>query len=251
MRQALSGVQLHFEDIHVSFGVTYQLQLEQLTVPAGRITALLGPSGCGKSTLLNLAAGYLSAQAGVVYHDSQPLVGPAPQTAFLFQQRNLFPWMTALQNISFAIENKGISSALAKKKAVQLLENMGLENYAHHYPSELSGGMQQRVVLARTLAVQPRLFLMDEPFSALDSHAKQQMYIHILQAWKKLGATFLIVTHDVEEALALSHQIVVMHRHPKPGIGKILSLSQDQPGQLNLAQKQDFIQSIYQVIQAS
>lgn len=251
MNHTSSGVRLHFEKIHVSFGSAYQLQLNQLTVPAGKITALLGPSGCGKSTLLNLAAGYLSAQEGVVYHDATPLQGPAPHTAFLFQQRNLFPWMTAQKNISFALENKGVSPTNAKNTALLLLETMGLQDYAQHYPNELSGGMQQRVVLARAFAVQPRLFLMDEPFSALDSHTKQQMYTHTLKAWENLGATFLIVTHDVEEALALAHKIVVMRRYPAPGIGETLNLNQSQPGRLSLAQKQDFIQSIYQVIQSS
>lgn len=230
MIQTYNGVKLYFDKVQVTFGTAYQLQLDQLTVPAGKITALLGPSGCGKSTLLNLGAGYLPAQAGTVYHDAVPVRGPTPDTALLFQQRNLFPWMTTIQNISFPLENKGIPSDQAKNTAFALLESMALQDYAQHYPNELSGGMQQRVVLARALAIQPRLFLMDEPFSALDSQTKHQMYGHVLQAWADLGATFLIVTHDVEEALALAHQIIVMHRHPEPGISKILSLSDSLPG---------------------
>ena len=156
MTKAYSGVELYFDKIHVSFGAAYQLQLDHLTIPAGKITALLGPSGCGKSTLLNLAAGYLSPQAGTIYHDTTPLQGPAPHTALLFQQRNLFPWMTAQQNIRFALENTGLPTDQATKTALLLLEKMGLQDYAKHYPKELSGGMQQRVVLARALAVQPQ-----------------------------------------------------------------------------------------------
>lgn len=243
------GVELSFDDIHVAFGTAYQLDLSHLRVPAGQITALLGPSGCGKSTLLNLAAGYLPAQAGTVSHDGVPLQGPAPQTAFLFQQRNLFPWMSAEDNICFALENQGVATRLAKAEARGLLASMGLQEYAGHYPAELSGGMQQRVVLARALAVRPRMFLMDEPFSALDTQTRQQMYRHILRAWEDIGATFLIVTHDVRDALELAHQVVVMQRHPTPGVKKIVPLTSGRPGGMSLERQHTFIETIYQGVQ--
>lgn len=242
------GVSLVFDQIKLSFGDAYQLEIDRLELPAGRITALLGPSGCGKSTLLNLAAGYLSGQSGVVYHDGAPLQGPASRTALLFQQRNLFPWMTAEKNLAFALENQGLKAQLAQEKARDYLKRVGLQAYAKHYPDELSGGMQQRVGLARALAVRPRLFLMDEPFSALDSYTRQQMYAHILTAWEELQATFLIVTHDIEDALALAHQVIVMRRHPEPGISQSFQLADERPGVLSLAQQQEITQTIYQVM---
>jgi|SRR5690625_4231906 len=249
-----NGIALLFDKTALSFDSTYELFIKRLVVPAGQITALLGPSGCGKSTLLNLAAGYLKAQSGVVYHDGVPLDGPALDTALLFQQRNLFPWMSALENISFALENQGWSAQKAKYQAMQYLSQVGLEAYAHHYPAALSGGMQQRVGLARALAMQARLFLMDEPFSALDSYTRQQMYAHILKAWERLSATFLIITHDVQDALALAHQIVVMRRYPKPEIAQVIHLDQKRlakPNRLSVHQQQSLIEIIYQEMKAS
>ena len=177
-----------------------------MDIPKGKITAVLGPSGCGKSTLLNILAGFESCDSG----------GVPEQTGIgvVFQTPALFPWMTVEENVRYGLKQKKVPKEKQEQLITQYLKLVQLENYRSHYPRELSGGMQQRAALARTLILQPELLLMDEPFSALDIKLRMQMQRLTLDLWKTLGQTILIVTHDIEEALILADTIYLMEECP-------------------------------------
>lgn len=182
-----------------------------MDIQKGKITAVLGPSGCGKSTLLNILARFESYESGTISIPNN--------VGVVFQSPALFPWLTVEQNVAYGLKRRGIRKKERKDQIVKYLQLVQLEEYAAYYPSELSGGMQQRVALARTLILHPEVLLMDEPFSALDPKLRVQMQQLTLELWKELGQTILIVTHDVEEALILADTIYVMEECPE-GIRK-------------------------------
>lgn len=182
-----------------------------MDIQKGKITAVLGPSGCGKSTLLNILAGFESYESGTIPKQKS--------TGVVFQNPALFPWLTVEQNVAYGLKRKRICKKDRKDQIVKYLKLVQLEEYAAYYPSELSGGMQQRVALARTLILHPEVLLMDEPFSALDPKLRIQMQQLTLELWQELEQTILIVTHDVEEALILADTIYVMGECPE-GIRK-------------------------------
>ncbi len=185
-----------------------------LRLAAGSFTAFVGPSGCGKTTLLNMLAGLILPDTGRVCVSGQPIAGTRTDTALLFQQYNLFPWMTALDNVAFALENRGETRRAARAQALQLLKRVGLDRFAHCTPAQLSGGMQQRVALVRAFALAPRLLLLDEPFAALDQETRRVMHAYLLSTWSATSATVVMVTHDLGEALALADQVAVFSRGP-------------------------------------
>jgi NitT/TauT family transport system ATP-binding protein len=185
-----------------------------LLVTAGSFTTLIGPSGCGKSTLLNLAAGLDTPGKGNVYVNGRKVNGPTAGTALLFQDHNLFPWLTALDNVAFGLKNSGIPKAEARKQARRLLGKVGLGSVADKAPAELSGGMKQRVALVRAFALKPNLLFMDEPFAALDYQTRKMMQSYLLSTWRDTGATVLMVTHDLDEALYLADRIVLISDSP-------------------------------------
>jgi NitT/TauT family transport system ATP-binding protein len=190
--------------------------IESLTldVAPGEFVVLLGPSGCGKSSLLYLVAGLESPTAGELFCDGQPVSGPAPERGMIFQEASLYPWMTIADNVSFGLKLKGVSSAERRATALGLLHKVGLADAAGKRPDELSGGMRQRAALARALAMRPKVLLMDEPFAALDIQTRAKMQSHLLEVWRASGASVLLVTHSIEEALALADRIVVFTARP-------------------------------------
>lgn len=177
---------------------------------------LLGASGCGKTSLLNILAGYAHPASGDVRVGGEAFTRPNPDVGVVFQQANLFPWLNVRQNIEFGLKRKGgFSRAEIKERAEYYMDVVGLSNFADSLPHQLSGGMRQRATIARTLAPDPKIVLLDEPFSALDALTREHLQQHIYDIWRKTKKSFLFITHDVDEALILSNRILVMH--PNPG----------------------------------
>ncbi|MCB5364123.1 ABC transporter ATP-binding protein [Pusillimonas sp. CC-YST705] len=186
----------------------------RLEVPDGQFVSILGPSGCGKSTLLYIVGGFEQATQGQVIVDGKPIAGPGPDRGPVFQEYALFPWKTVLSNVAYGLRQQGMAKKPAEEKARGWLEKVNLGKYADFYPKELSGGMRQRAAIARTLAYEPRILLMDEPFGALDAHTRLTLQSELLSLWEQLGNTVLFVTHGVEEAVYLSDRVVVMGGTP-------------------------------------
>ncbi|AOU99841.1 hypothetical protein BI364_16775 [Acidihalobacter yilgarnensis] len=211
------------DEASVAFGSEKRRKtiLSSLTmhVEPGEFVALLGPSGCGKSTVLNLVAGYLKPSTGSVLVNSKPITGPDPQRGMVFQQHTLFPWKTVQENIEFGPKMSGQSKATTEGIARTFLEMVGLSKFADHYPSQLSGGMQHRVEIARALANYPGVLLMDEPFGALDAQTRLVMQDGLLELWEQLKPTVLFVTHDIDEAVLLADRILIMGVSP----GRVIS----------------------------
>ncbi|HLA82191.1 MAG TPA: ABC transporter ATP-binding protein [Thermoleophilia bacterium] len=182
--------------------------------------SIVGPSGCGKSTLLYIIAGFIPPTAGKVLIDHTPVRGPGPDRGIVFQEYALFPWKTVQDNIKYGLEEKGVSKDELERTVQRYVRLMGLEGFQHKYPKELSGGMKQRVALARTLAYDPDVLLMDEPFGALDAQTRELQQDELLSIWKGKKKTVLFVTHSVEEAVYLSERVLIMTTRP----GKIKNI---------------------------
>ncbi|NHN87943.1 ABC transporter ATP-binding protein [Acetobacter conturbans] len=176
---------------------------------------VVGPSGCGKSTLVRILAGLEEGTSGRILVDGRPVTGPGPDRGMVFQKYTLFPWLTVCQNVMFGIEMSGTEKGEAQRQAMQWLQMIGLEQFAEAWPHQLSGGMQQRVAIARALAAQPRVLLMDEPFSALDAQTRLRMQNYLMEIWRKVDITIVFITHDLDEAIYLADRILVLQ--PRPG----------------------------------
>jgi NitT/TauT family transport system ATP-binding protein len=185
-----------------------------LDIGEGEFVSLLGPSGCGKSTLLRIVAGLIPATSGRIYVDGNVVSGPGPERAVVFQDYALFPWMTVRQNVEFGLESRDVPRAERRAKSTELLSVIGLADFGDRYPHHLSGGMKQRVSIARALAVDPSLLLMDEPFGALDAQTRRTLQDELLRIWSAYRKTVIFVTHSIEEAIYLSDRIVVMTARP-------------------------------------
>lgn len=183
-------------------------------VDSGEFLSVVGPSGCGKSTLLYLIAGFLDPSAGTIAVDDQPIDGPGTDRGVVFQDYALFPWRTVTGNVVYGLEEDGVDEEQREATAQRFIDMMGLDGFEDKYPKELSGGMKQRVALARTLAYDPKILLMDEPFGALDQPLRESLQDHLLDIWSDLGKTVVFITHDVEEAVYLSERVMIMTRHP-------------------------------------
>jgi NitT/TauT family transport system ATP-binding protein len=190
------------------------LQDISLEIPHGQFVCLLGPSGCGKSTLLNAIAGFAPPTSGRVLADGVPVAGPGPERGMVFQEYALFPWMTVEQNVGFGLEIKGMPRAQIQARVGELLKLLSLEDFAKRYPKDLSGGMRQRVAIARVLALDSPIMLMDEPFGALDALTRRNLQDELLRLWAELKKTVIFVTHSIEEAIYLADRIVVMTYRP-------------------------------------
>ena len=190
------------------------LQDIKLQIPRGQFTCLLGPSGCGKSTLLNAVAGFALPSSGSIVADGVPVTGPGPERGMVFQEYALFPWMTVEDNIAFGLEIKKQPRAAIASTVGALLEMLSLADFRHRYPKDLSGGMRQRVAIARVLALDSPIMLMDEPFGALDALTRRNLQDELLRIWARLKKTILFVTHSIEEAIYLADRIVVMTYRP-------------------------------------
>jgi NitT/TauT family transport system ATP-binding protein len=185
-----------------------------LTVADGEFVSILGPSGCGKSTLLYMVGGFVEPSTGSLAVNGKPVTGPGPDRGPVFQEFALFPWKTVLGNVMYGPLQQGMSRSEAEAKARALIGLVHLKGYENFYPKELSGGMKQRVAIARTLAYGPSILLMDEPFGALDAHTRTGMQNELLEIWERDRKTVLFVTHSVEEAVFLSDRVVVLTRAP-------------------------------------
>jgi NitT/TauT family transport system ATP-binding protein len=201
-----------FDDPVVGSQVT-ALKRVAFEVKEGEFVCLLGPSGCGKSTILNLIAGFLIPTAGKVVVNGKEVSGPAPERGVCFQEAALFPWLRVLDNVLFGPMAQGRRSNVAKE-AVELLRRVGLEEFQNHYPHQLSGGMKQRVAIARLLINDPQILLMDEPFGALDALTRLQIQEYLLKIHQEFRRTVVFVTHDVDEAVYTSDRILMMSARP-------------------------------------
>jgi NitT/TauT family transport system ATP-binding protein len=185
-----------------------------LVIPQGQFVCLLGPSGCGKSTLLNAIAGFALPTSGNITADGKRVSGPGPDRGMVFQEYALFPWMTVAQNIQFGLEIKGLGKSASEKIVSDLLQKLGLTEFRSRFPKDLSGGMRQRVAIARVLALDSPIMLMDEPFGALDALTRRNLQDELLRIWAELAKTVIFVTHSIEEAIYLADRIVVMTYRP-------------------------------------
>jgi len=185
-----------------------------LEVGAREFLALLGPSGCGKSTLLYLIGGFLPTEKGAITVDGKPVTGPGPDRGIVFQHFALFPWKTVRANITYGLERQGLPRAECAARAQALINLVGLRGFEDSYPSQLSGGMKQRTAIARTLAIDPSILLMDEPFGALDAQTRHLMQSELLSIWQRTPKTVIFVTHDVQEAVYLADRVAVMSARP-------------------------------------
>ena len=185
-----------------------------LEVQNREFIALLGPSGCGKSTLLYLIGGFLPAETGAIRVDGNPVAGPGPDRGIVFQHFALFPWKTVRGNILYGLERQGMPKQEREKRAQDFIELVGLTGFEDSYPSQLSGGMKQRTAIARTLAFDPKILLMDEPFGALDAQTRGLMQSELLRIWQRTPKTVIFVTHDVQEAVYLADRVAVMSARP-------------------------------------
>jgi NitT/TauT family transport system ATP-binding protein len=185
-----------------------------LRVRAGEFVSVVGPTGCGKSTLLNIGAGLLQPSSGTVKVFGEPLVGITKRAGYMFQSEALMPWRSALDNVMVGLQYRGVPDADARTQALAWLERVGLREFADRYPHQLSGGMRKRTSLAQTLALDPDIILMDEPFSALDVQTRQLMENEVLELWAGKRKAVLFITHDLDEAIAMSDRVVVLSAGP-------------------------------------
>jgi NitT/TauT family transport system ATP-binding protein len=185
-----------------------------LTIDDGEFVAIVGPSGCGKSTFLHIAGGFVGASDGGIRFDGAPITKPGPDRGVVFQDYSLYPWCTVIGNIVWGLEAQGVPRAQRMQTAERFLKMVGLTAFRNHYPNELSGGMKQRVALARTLTYDPKMLLMDEPFGALDVQTRELMQEELQQIWDATRKTVLFVTHDIDEAVYLSDRVIVFTARP-------------------------------------
>jgi ABC-type nitrate/sulfonate/bicarbonate transport system ATPase subunit len=217
-RRSRGGGKLEIAEVAKRFGsgpeAVQALEPVDIAVRAGDFVCIVGPSGCGKSTLLNIVAGFEHPTTGVAMLDGRAIGAPGPERGVVFQQGALFTWMSVQDNVAFGPRSLGRSVAEAREIAARYLELVGLTGFARRYPYELSGGMQQRVGIARALANEPEVLLMDEPFAALDQQTRELLQEEIKAIWRRTGKTILWITHSIEEALFLATHVVVMTARP-------------------------------------
>jgi NitT/TauT family transport system ATP-binding protein len=210
-----------------------------LTVMDGEFVAIVGPSGCGKTTFLSVVDGLIPASAGRILVDGEIVTAPGPDRAVVFQDPSLLPWRTVLGNVVYGLECRGVNAPEAKARAQRFIELVGLAGFAHHYPHELSGGMQQRVNLARALVTDPKVLLMDEPFAALDAQTREVMQEELLQIWSQAGKTVLFVTHQIDEAIYLADRVVVFSGRPGR-VKDIIDVRIERPRKLGIKREPRF-----------
>ena len=200
-----------------------------LSIREGEFVCVLGPSGCGKTTLLNLAAGFVFPSSGQVRFDGRPVNGPGPERGVVFQDANLFPWLSVFKNVAFGLKQRGFSGQRLIRSTRHHLDIMGLAGHADKYPCALSGGMRQRVAIARVLALAPRALLMDEPFSALDANTRERLQDELLKVWAGSCRTVVYVTHSVTEAAYLADRIIILGGGSGNGVFADLPVPMNRP----------------------
>jgi NitT/TauT family transport system ATP-binding protein len=205
----VAGVSYTYPGTH-----THALDDASLTVHEGEFVSVVGPSGCGKSTLVQAAAGLITGYDGAITFKNEPIERPHPKIGVVFQEDSTFPWRTARRNVEFGLEMQGMPKKARRDRAMDMLGLVGLAKFADHYPSQLSGGMKQRVTIARTLITEPALLLMDEPFGALDEQTRMLLGEELLRIQQDLRQTVLFITHSISEAIMLSDRVALMSRGP-------------------------------------
>ena len=240
---AAGGIEIEHLTIRLGEGAGAfdAVQDVSLSIRPGEFVCVLGPSGCGKSTLLGGLAGHWQPGSGSIRVDGETVAGPHPDRGLVFQHHTLFPWKRVLDNVAFGLKMKGVARQERTARAREMLELVGLQGFESRYPAQLSGGMQQRVEIARVLINQPRVMLMDEPFDALDAQTRLRMQELLLDVWRRVGTTIVFITHDIDEALFLADRIVVMS--PRPGrIVEELPIDFARPRQADLVTSPQFTQ---------
>jgi NitT/TauT family transport system ATP-binding protein len=214
MRIGTNDAAVAMQQVACTFGEYRAVAPTDLVVADGEFLSIVGPTGCGKSTLLNIAAGLLKPTSGEVDVFGKPLTGVNHEAGYLFQAESLMPWRTALDNVIVGLEYKGVPKDEAVRRGNEWLERVGLAGHGNKYPHQLSGGMRKRTALAQTLILDPKILLMDEPFSALDIQTRQLMENELLELWSADRKSVIFITHDLEEAISLSDRVVVLAAGP-------------------------------------
>ena len=214
-----------------------------ILIPHGKFVSIIGPSGCGKSTLFNIMAGLLPPTSGDITIGEKSILGEKGYVGYMLQKDMLLPWRTIIDNIILGLEIKGVPKREARKQALPLMEKYGLSGFEKNYPCELSGGMRQRAALLRTLLYDREIILLDEPFGALDAFTRVSLQDRLIELWKSIGYTAIMVTHDVEEAVVLSQKVVVMTGRPAK-VSKIFEINQDYPRNRNSIEMVELKQKI-------
>ncbi|MFG1347676.1 ABC transporter ATP-binding protein [Xanthobacter autotrophicus DSM 431] len=218
-----------------------------LSVKRNDFICLLGPSGCGKSTLLNMIAGFDKPSAGTLTVDGQPVTGPGADRGVVFQQANLMPWLPVWENVAFHLKMRGAQKAVRREQAQIYIDLVGLTGFENHYPAELSGGMNQRVGIARALLMNPGVILMDEPFGALDEQTRMDMQNELVRIWQKSQGTIVFVTHGIDEALTLGSHVVVMSARPGR-IAEVIPITLERPRDITGAEFNDIKRHILHLL---
>jgi NitT/TauT family transport system ATP-binding protein len=225
------------------FDALEALRAIDISVAPGEFISVVGPSGCGKTTFLRIVAGLEAATAGQVLIDGRAVTGPGPNRGFVFQNDNLLPWRTVLGNAMIGPEVAGRAGVAEKRRTLDLLRLVGLEGFEDYHPRQLSGGMRQRVNLARALAIDPDILLMDEPFSALDAQTREIMQTELLRIWERGHKTVLFVTHQIDEAIYLSDRVLVMSKRPGR-TKKIFDVKLPRPRALAIKRTPEFVRYV-------
>ncbi len=243
----MSDPLLSFDRVAITLGGREILSPASLTVARGEFVCVIGPSGCGKTTLLRAAAGFVAPSAGVVSRGGQAVRGPSREVAFVFQDygRALLPWRTVAANVSLALEAAQVPAGKRPERIAQVLQTVGLSAHAGKFPAQLSGGMQQRVQIARCLAQQPQLMMMDEPFGALDAMTRESLQDELARLVRDEGLTVMFVTHDLEEAIYLGDRVVALRANPtrdKPSLAALIDVDIPRPrSQLETREHPEFL----------
>jgi NitT/TauT family transport system ATP-binding protein len=230
----VSDTVLHFDHVAITLGGREILSPTELSVRRGEFVCVIGPSGCGKTTLLRAAAGFVAPSRGAVMRQGKPITGPSREVAFVFQDygRALLPWRTVAANVSLALEAAKVPEAERPGRIAKVLDTVGLGAHAHKYPAQLSGGMQQRVQIARCLAQRPDVMMMDEPFGALDAMTRETLQDELARLVREEGLTVMFVTHDLEEALYLGDRVIALRANPtpeRPSLAALIDVPLPQP----------------------
>ena len=215
----MNKVKLEARNIALEYGAHTASRLValadiNLSIHENEFVSIVGPSGCGKTTFLSVVDGLIQATGGQILLDGKLVTKPGPDRAVVFQDSSLLPWRTALKNVVYGLECAGVKTQEAQARAAHFIDMVGLEGFENHFPYQLSGGMQQRVNLARALVMDPEILLMDEPFAALDAQTRELMQEELLQIWRKSGKTVLFITHQIDEAIFLSDRVIVFSARP-------------------------------------